>query len=131
MADRTGGRLPEPVRQVVTAIEDRKGSQIAVLDLRGVNDATDFFVIASGTSDAHVRGLSDAVVDRLEKQGLRPHHVEGATTGRWVLLDYVDFVVHLFHPEARDFYQLERLWHDAPVVWQEPGGDQKGRLASR
>jgi ribosome-associated protein len=131
MADRTGGRLPEPVRQVVTAIEDRKGSQIAVLDLRGVNDATDFFVIASGTSDAHVRGLCDAVVDRLEILGLRPHHVEGASAGRWVLLDYVDFVVHLFHPEARAFYQLERLWHDAPVVWQEPGGDQKGRLASR
>jgi ribosome-associated protein len=131
MADRAGGRLPEPVRQVVTAIEDRKGSQIAVLDLRGVNDATDFFVIASGTSDAHVRGLSDAVVDRLEILGLRPHHVEGAGAGRWVLLDYVDFVVHLFHPEARAFYQLERLWHDAPVVWQEPGGDQKGRLASR
>jgi ribosome-associated protein len=131
MVDRSRGRLPEPVKQAVTAIEDRKGARIAVLDLRGVNDATDFFVIASGTSDAHVRGLSDAVVDRLEEQGLRPHHVEGATAGRWVLLDYVDFVVHLFHPEARDFYQLERLWHDAPVVWQEPGGDQKGRLASR
>ena len=131
MADRPGGRLPEPVRQVVTAIEDRKGSQIAVLDLRGVNDATDFFVIASGTSDAHVRGLSDAVVDRLEILGLRAHHVEGASAGRWVLLDFVDFVVHLFHPEARAFYQLERLWHDAPVVWQEPGGDQKGRLASQ
>lgn len=131
MADRARAKLSEPVKQAVTAIEDRKGAQIAVLDLRGVNDATDFFVIASGTSDAHVRGLSDAVVDRLEKQGLRPHHVEGGTTGRWVLLDYVDFVVHLFHPEARDFYQLERLWHDAPVVWQEPGGDQKGRLASR
>ena len=131
MADRSRGKLSEPVKQAVRAIEDRKGAQIAVLDLRGVNDATDFFVIASGTSDAHVRGLSDAVVDRLEKQGLRPHHVEGAATGRWVLLDYVDFVVHLFHPEARDFYQLERLWHDAPVVWQEPGGDQKGRLASR
>jgi len=122
---------PLPVRLAVEAVDDRKGLDIAVLDLRGVNDATDFFVIASGTSDAHVRGISDAVLDRLGQQGLRPHHVEGATTGRWVLLDYVDFVVHLFHPEARAFYQLERLWHDAPVVWQEPGGDQKGRLVTR
>ncbi|MBS1241700.1 MAG: iojap-like protein [Gemmatimonadetes bacterium] len=131
MTERVRGKLPGPVRLAVTAIEDRKGAQIDVLDLRGVNDATDFFVIASGTSDAHVRGISDAVLDRLGQQGLRPHHVEGATTGRWVLLDYVDFVVHLFHPEARAFYQLERLWHDAPVVWQEPGGDQKGRLVTR
>ena len=69
--------------------------------------------------------------DRLAEHGLRAHHVEGGTGGKWVLLDYLDFVVHLFHPEARAFYQLERLWHDAPVVWQAPGGDQKGRLASR
>jgi ribosome-associated protein len=112
---------------VVEAIEDRKGNAITVLDLRGVNDATDFFVIASGTSDAHVRGLCDAVLERLEPSGFRAHHVEGVTGGRWVLIDFVDFVVHLFHPQARAFYQLERLWSDAPVVFQRPGGDQKGR----
>lgn len=130
MPDRSR-RLPEPVRLAIQAIEGRKGREITVLDLRGVNDATDFFVIASGTSDAHLRGLGDAVADRLAEHGLRAHHVEGGTGGKWVLLDYLDFVVHLFHPEARAFYQLERLWHDAPVVWQAPGGDQKGRLASR
>jgi ribosome-associated protein len=111
----------------VEAVEDRKGSSISVLDLRGVNDATDFFVIASGTSDAHVRGLCDAVLQRLETSGVRAHHVEGVTGGKWVLIDFVDFVVHLFHPQARAFYQLERLWSDAPVVLTEPGGDQKGR----
>jgi len=130
MTDRSR-RLPEPVRLAVQAIEDRKGAEIAVLDLRGVNDATDFFVIASGTSDAHVRGIGDAVAERLAGHGLRAHHIEGSTGGKWVLLDYVDFVVHLFHPEARAFYQLERLWHDAPVVWRDAGGDQKGRIASR
>jgi ribosome-associated protein len=110
----------------VEAIADRKGSHIMVLDLRGVNDATDFFVIASGTSDAHVRGLSDWVLERLETAGTHAHHVEGVGS-RWALIDFVDFVVHLFHPEARAFYQLERLWSDAPVVLETPGGDQKGR----
>jgi ribosome-associated protein len=100
----------------VEAVEDRKGSSISVLDLRGVNDATDFFVIASGTSDAHVRGLCDAVLQRLETSGVRAHHVEGVTGGKWVLIDFVDFVVHLFHPETRSFYQLERLWNDAPEL---------------
>ncbi|MFZ5623431.1 MAG: ribosome silencing factor [Gemmatimonadota bacterium] len=98
------------------AIEDLKGNQLSVLDLRGLNDATDYFVIASGTSDAHVRGLADTVMERLGRRGVHPHHVEGLPTGRWVLLDYVEFVVHLFHPEFRAFYQLERLWSDAPVV---------------
>ncbi len=119
--------LPAPVRLAVDAVSDRKGADLIVLDLRRVNDATDFFVIASGTSDAHVRGLSDAVLDRLASNGFRAHHVEGVTGGRWVLIDFVDFVVHLFHPQARAFYQLERLWCDAPVAFQEPGGDQKGR----
>ena len=119
--------LPPAVRWAVDAVSDRKGADLVVLDLRRVNDATDFFVIASGTSDAHVRGLSDAVLERLASHGHRAHHVEGVTGGRWVLIDFVDFVVHLFHPQARAFYQLERLWSDAPVAHQESGGDQKGR----
>lgn len=130
MAEPRRRPLPRPVQLAVGAIDDRKGVGISVLDLRGVNDATDFFVIASGTSEGHVRGLADAVLDRLERQGVRCHHLEGHAGGRWVLIDFVDFVVHLFHPEARAFYQLERLWSDAPVVWQTPGGDQKGRPLS-
>ena len=78
---------------------------------------TDYFVIASGTSDTHVRALGEHVEEALRGEGARPHHVEGVTQGRWVLLDYVDFVVHLFHPTLRGFYQLERLWSDAEVVW--------------
>lgn len=87
-----------------------------MLDLRGLNDATDFFVIASGTSDAHVRGIAENVIAELGRAGHDAHHVEGLPTGRWVLLDFVDFVVHLFHPETRSFYQLERLWSDAPEL---------------
>ena len=108
--------MPAEVRQATEAIEDLKGRDLLVLDLRGLNDATDFFVIASGTSDAHVRGIADAVVNRLGRRGMHPHHIEGLPIGRWVLLDFVEFVVHLFHPEARSFYQLERLWSDAQEV---------------
>ncbi|MBK9549611.1 MAG: ribosome silencing factor [Gemmatimonadetes bacterium] len=113
-------RLPPAVRAVVGAIEDRKGHRVHVLDLRGLTDATDYFVIASGTSDAHVRGLADGVLDAMQDAGLDTHHVEGLTHGRWVLLDFVDVVVHLFHPETRAFYQLERLWQDAPVLLADP-----------
>ncbi len=97
-------------------MEDLKARHVVILDLRGLNDATDFFIIASGTSDAHVRGIADSVMEKMGRKGVRTHHIEGLTTGRWVLLDYVDFVVHLFHPETRSFYQLERLWGDAPEL---------------
>jgi ribosome-associated protein len=120
--------LPGPVRLAVEAVEDRKGLDLEVLDLRGVTDATDYFLIASGTSDAHVRGLMDSVLETLARHGVHAHHVEGVPAGRWVLIDFVDFVVHLFHPEARAFYQLERLWSDAPVVVSQPLRQEKGRL---
>lgn len=87
-----------------------------VLDLRRVSDATDYFIIASGSSDTHVRTLAEQVTEALRREGQRPHHVEGLSAGRWALLDFVDFVVHIFHPTLRDYYQLERLWADAPSV---------------
>ncbi len=93
---------------------DLKAEDLRILDLRGMNDATDFFLIAHGRSDAHVRGIAEHVLEKLGASGHRAHHVEGLPTGRWVLLDFVDFVIHLFHPETRAFYQLERLWGDAP-----------------
>jgi len=108
--------VPDVVRIAVEAAEDRKAQDVVTLDLRDLSDATDYFVVASGTSDAHVRGIADLVVERMSEAGHRPHHVEGLAQGRWVLLDFVDVVVHLFHPETRRFYQLERLWSDAPRV---------------
>jgi ribosome-associated protein len=107
---------PEALRLALDAIQDLKGTQLVVLDLRGLNDATDYFVIASGTSDAHVRGIAESVMDKLDRRGHHTHHVEGLNGGSWVLLDFVDFVIHLFHPETRSFYQLERLWDDAPEL---------------
>ena len=95
---------------------DLKANDVVVLDVRGVTDMTDYFVIASGTSDTHVRSVAEHVLEELRKEGQRAHHVEGVQQGRWVLLDYVDLVVHIFHPTLREFYQLERLWGDATVV---------------
>ena len=81
-----------------------------------MSDATDYFLLASGSSDTHVRALAEHVLETLKLNGGRAHHAEGLRSGRWVLLDYVDFVVHIFHPTLRQFYQLERLWADASVV---------------
>jgi ribosome-associated protein len=114
------------LEQVVDALMDRKAVDPVVLDLRGLCSATDYFVIVSGTSDAHVRGMAEHLMTTLAPAGVEPHHVEGLAQGRWVLLDYVDFVVHVFHPELREFYQLERLWGDAPVV---AAGDSGGPAA--
>ncbi len=108
--------LPHPVDRVVRAIDDGKGKELLVLDLRGLSDAADYFVIASGTSDAHVRGIAHRVVDSLAQADIRVDHVEGLTGGRWVLLDVMSVIVHLFHPDTRAFYRLERLWQDAPVL---------------
>jgi len=99
------------LRPVLNGLSDRKAVDVVVLDLRGLSEATDYFVIASGTSDAHVRGMADHLLSL--PATARPHHVEGLTQGRWVLLDYVDFVVHIFSEQARRFYDLERLWKSA------------------
>jgi len=95
---------------------DRKSNDVVILNLKPLTDMTDFFVIASGTSDTHVRSVAEHVVTELKKEGMPVYHIEGLAQGRWVLLDYVDFVVHIFHPALRSFYQLERLWGDADVT---------------
>lgn len=107
--------LPAEVRRAAELLLDRKANDVSLLDLRGISTATDYFLIASGRSDTHVTAIADHLIDELKLQGERPAGVEGLRAGRWVLVDYVDFVVHVFHPSAREFYQLERLWGDAPL----------------
>lgn len=104
------------LRQVASVLDDHKATDIVILDLRGLCDATDYFVLASGSSDTHVRALTEHVFEAMQGVNRRTHHAEGLRAGRWALLDYFDFVVHVFHPTLRDFYQLERLWVDAPEV---------------
>ncbi|HSJ05622.1 MAG TPA: ribosome silencing factor [Longimicrobiales bacterium] len=108
--------MPPVLERATDLASDRKAVDMLVLDLRGISNATDFFFVASGTSDMHVRSIADHVIEELKKEGHRPSHVEGMRGGRWVLIDYIDFVVHVFHPAAREFYQLERLWGDAPTM---------------
>ena len=88
-----------------------------ILDLRGLSDVTDFFIICHGNSDRQVRAIADGIDERLFRS-LRLHasHIEGRSTGHWILMDYIDFVVHVFLAERRGFYRLERLWGDAPRV---------------
>ena len=107
---------PTRVREAVAAAEDRKAVDLRVLHLEKVSDFTDFFLICSGTSERQVQAIADAVQERMREEQVRPLHVEGYSRGQWVLLDYGDFVVHIFQEEPRRFYSLERLWGDAPDV---------------
>jgi len=104
-------------RAAAEAIIDKKGDDVALLDVSDLLVVTDVFVIGTGTSSRHVRSLADDVEHHLrEVFDERPLRKEGADYGRWVLLDYGDLIVHLFDAETRDFYDLERLWADAPRI---------------
>ncbi len=107
-------------RRAAALATELKASDVVILDLRGVTDVADFFVIASGTSDTHVRAVAQHVMDEMKQEGMPVHQSEGLSQGRWALLDFVDCVVHVFHPALRQFYQLERLWSDAVPLALEP-----------
>jgi ribosome-associated protein len=103
------------------AAEDKKANDILVLDMHGVTPITDYFIICSGANDKQVARIQKAVEDRLRELGDKASRREGERYRRWILLDYIDLVVHIFLQEEREFYELERLWKDAPLVdWEEP-----------
>ncbi len=109
--------LPEAVVRAVEAARDKKAIDLQVLDLRPLDSFTDFFVICSGGNARQVQAIADAVEEGLRKdQAVKPAHVEGFERAEWVLLDYFDFVVHVFISPRRDFYALERLWGSAERV---------------
>ena len=103
-------------RHVVAAITDRKAREIRVLELAKISSLADYFVVCAGSNERQVQAIADGVLERLRDNQIRPHHVEGHGTGRWILLDYGDFVVHVFEESTRAFYALEKLWADAPDV---------------
>src|SRR3982075_3380988 len=106
--------LKRPVFEAISACQEKKAEQIAVLELEPESGAfTDYFVLCSGTNPRQIQAICDEVEQRLEKVGQRPTHIEGYKQAEWVLLDYVDFVVHVFSEKARKFYDLERLWKTA------------------
>ena len=117
------GDLPRQIQQAAHAAQDKKAGDLAVLDVREVSSFTDYFVICSGQSARQVKAIADAVEETLLKDRARPAHVEGYDRAEWVLLDYFDFIVHIFTPTMRDFYGLERLWGSAArIPVPEPAG---------
>lgn len=102
---------------VIDAILDKKGHEVVSLDLRKINDAAaDYFIITHGDSSTHVKAIFDNVLEQTALKGLRPYHTEGHKNAEWMILDFVDVVVHVFHRDKRDFYALEDLWQDAKMT---------------
>jgi ribosome-associated protein len=114
----------------VDAARDRKAEDVVALDLSGLSDVTDAFVICHGTSNRQVAAIVENIERRLRSEARRrPTHIEGLRRSEWVLLDYIDFVVHVFLHEKREFYRLERLWGDAPAVPLPPVLDAAAETA--
>ncbi|MEO8520508.1 MAG: ribosome silencing factor [Acidobacteriota bacterium] len=114
----TGGkrRLTGEVSKAVRAALDKKAADVVVLDLRETPAFTDFFVLCSGNSQRQVKAIADGIEDALRTAKIRPAHVEGYERAEWVLMDYFTFIVHVFTPQTRAFYSLERLWGDAERI---------------
>ena len=109
-------RLPKPIQAVIDAVQDKKATGLVVLDLRKAGAFTDFFVICSGANPRQVQAIADSVEETLKAQKQRPSLVEGYARAEWVLVDYFDFVVHVFSKHAREFYGLDRLWGNATRI---------------
>jgi len=106
--------LKKQVSEAINACQEKKAEELTVLELeKGSGAFTDYFVVCSGTNPRQIQAIADEVEERLKKAGLRPNNVEGYKQAEWVLLDYVDFVVHIFSEKARKYYDLERLWKSA------------------
>lgn len=133
----TTAGLDERLRTAIDAAADKKALDLVVLDLREVANFTDYFLIAGGANVRQVQAIADEVVERLKRQGTRASRVEGYNAAEWVLVDYGDFIVHVFEDKARRFYDLERLWREARRVELPPdvtgaagGGGPQGASGS-
>lgn len=104
----------ELAKKIVTILDNKKGRDIIGIDIRELTTLGDYFLLATGTSVPHVKALEEEVEDTLAKEGIEPRRVEGAQTATWILMDYQDVILHIFTGETREFYNMERLWADAP-----------------
>ncbi|MDR0287209.1 MAG: ribosome silencing factor [Clostridiales bacterium] len=110
----------EMAEKIAKLMEDRKAKNIQIINIENVTIVTDYFIICSGTSTTHNRGIADLIMEELNKLGKSCSHIEGYETARWILIDYFDVVVHIFHEEDRQFYNLERLWRDGIFEYTHP-----------
>jgi len=113
---------------VVDAVDELKGHDVVVLDVRKLTDVADWFVIASGRSSRQVKALAEHVVEKAKAAGVRPMGVEGLDKGEWVLVDLCDVLVHVMQPETREYYQLEKLWAGMPA--QGGSGERRASLVT-
>ena len=123
VTDKTRSRKAAPavdteelVRTAARAASDKKATELVMLNLSKVASFTEYFLICTGASSRQVQAISDAIEEELRKRGKRPSHIEGRSGAEWVLLDYGDFIVHVFTSSSRKFYDLERLWRDASRI---------------
>jgi ribosome-associated protein len=105
----------ETAKRIIKLAQDKKGQQIVLMDLSELSDFTDYFVLISGDSSIQIKAIADHIDEGMRKAGVRYYQKEGYQTLKWVLMDYVDVVVHIFSKEAREFYSIERLWADAKM----------------
>lgn len=110
-----GFSSPDLAARSADLMLDKKAREVIIMDLRGLTSITDFFVLGTGESDVQVKAIVDHLNEELRSDNTKPIHVEGYDKLSWVLIDYIDVVAHVFLPEARDYYRLERLWADATV----------------
>lgn len=115
-ARRAAPRLPAAVNAAIHAAQDRKATDVVVLNLKKSSAFTDYFVLCTGQNVRQVTAIADAVEEALKRLGLRPAHIEGYDRAEWVLLDYFDIIVHVFTPATREFYALDRLWGQAERI---------------
>jgi ribosome-associated protein len=109
-------KIKELALKAAEAADDRKANDIQILDVREITIIADYFLICSGNSETQVKAIADAIVDKLAEEGIHPLKIAGKQEARWILLDYADVIIHVFHQEERKYYQLERLWADAEKV---------------
>ena len=109
-------RLPAQVQRAIAAAQDRKAADVVVLDLRPAHGFADFFLVVSGHNTRQIKAIADSIQQALVERDMKPAHVEGYDRAGWILLDYFDFIVHIFSPETRSFYALERLWGSAERI---------------
>lgn len=107
--------IKKNVNIAIKAIEDKKGEDIKLLNISSISPLADYFILATGNNINQLHAISDEINENLSKSGLHPKQIEGYQSGNWILMDYGDFIIHLFQREARDYYNLDRIWKDAVI----------------
>ncbi len=110
--------MEKAISVIIDAIENKKGTEITVLDLRGISGLADYFVIATGSSEPNIKAIADEVDDKLAAAGENRIGIEGYSEAKWILLDYGDIIIHVFHKDTREFYSLDQMWNHAKVIYK-------------